>query len=612
MKRRPLGLVVAVLSTLLVCAPSGAAPAGGEADFRALSAAWAKARASDGTCADFRACLGPDHAALGADIAKVSAPSCGELSRDSGAAALGACAQRALDKATPADEAASIRSRLDAILAVSSAARPSPAPDAAQGSAASEQAQAAARAARFKNPFEATVGPDDAGAAGAAPAARRAACPLCNAGNRSVSDLGFTHGDVPGVEQAAPERGYLGSLYDRAAKAAGDAYDGAVRAEQKMEEATGPVVSGVLEGVADTAAGLTVGVLAMALLKLLGKLGLSALLSGVGVGEAVLAATIGKILLGVGVVLTAWQIASMVSSLKRWIAAKPGTTESTNSLREFVRASTGLVLALGMAVVGIAAAKRAPAAAAAEPAAASQVAARAKFRAANSRLIDDNLGIVSAAEREAAVRTQMPALNDAQVKAVLSAHEKFPCAGAGCTQADLRGKYEIFQEAGMTRPQMEDALDRGLAGNKFTDWLTGKTPEANTVLGPGTGALEGVTLTVKGETLALQLKGKTPATVIGDVRQAGTVLRSSQNIASARIVSEYSLLMKSGKWNWASGPRIELGVGQSGETVILNGHHRVMAAQVAGIKIPESAFLRTRKPAVAFDWNRMSWATRIK
>ncbi|MFI5347338.1 MAG: hypothetical protein ACHQ51_13270 [Elusimicrobiota bacterium] len=245
--------------------------------------------------------------------------------------------------------------------------------------------------------------------------------------------------------------------------------------------------------------------------------------------------------------------------------------------------------------------------------AAERSAARAGFREANAELINGNLKIAGSAERTAAVRAQMPGLGEPQVNAVLKAHEAFPCAGAACTQADLRGKYEIMSKAGMSPDEIRETLDRGLAG-KFTDWLAGRAEEANKIIGPGTGAFEGVTFTVKGEALALSLKAKSPVAAIplGEVRQGGMLLRSSQNGANARIVAEYSLLMKTGKWDWARGARIEIGVGQKGENVILEGHHRVMAAQLAGVKIPESAFLRTRKPAVAFDWSRMSWFNRIK
>jgi len=235
-------------------------------------------------------------------------------------------------------------------------------------------------------------------------------------------------------------------------------------------------------------------------------------------------------------------------------------------------------------------------------------AAKTALRSIPEAVVERNLSIARSAERAAAVRAQMPALAEPQVSAVLRAHEAFPCAGAGCSFADLRGKYEILREAGLSPAQIRETLDRGLAG-KFADWFADILPSSNKVIGAGTGALDGVTLTVQGERLALVLKAKRPAAAIplGEVRQAGMVLRPSQNIASSRVVSEYALLMKSGKWDWSRGARIELGVGRGGETVILEGHHRVLAAQYAGVKIPASAFARTGKSAVPFDWAKMSW-----
>lgn len=238
--------------------------------------------------------------------------------------------------------------------------------------------------------------------------------------------------------------------------------------------------------------------------------------------------------------------------------------------------------------------------------AAAKAAGRAEWRAANRAVIEENLAVAGSAERAAAVRAQMPALKEPQVKAVLEAHAAFPCAGVGCTHADLRGKYEVLAKAGMSPEQIRETLDRGLAGNWFSDLLA----PANKVIGQGTGAMEGVTLTVNGERLAARLKRQAVATAIPlkEVRQAGMLLYPSQNIASSRVVAEYAELMKAGKWDWSRGARIELGTGKGGETVVLEGHHRVLAAQQAGVKIPASAFARTRKTAVPFDWAKIGWS----
>ena len=178
-------------------------------------------------------------------------------------------------------------------------------------------------------------------------------CPQCNAESRSISDL--HPAPVPAPAAPQPEkRGFWDSVYHSVADPVQSAYAKAVFVKQKMEEATGPVVSGVLEGIADTVAGVTIGALLWALGKLLAQLGIGALLSEVGVGEAIIALRLRQIMLAVGVVLTAVQLAAAVAALRRWISAKPGSPESTNALREFVRSTTGLVLALALlAALGI-------------------------------------------------------------------------------------------------------------------------------------------------------------------------------------------------------------------------------------------------------------------
>ena len=287
----------------------------------------------------------------------------------------------------------------------------------------------------------------------------------------------------------------------------------------------------------------------------------------------------------------------------------PGVLKTGAKTAGTVLAKEGVEIALKEAgtVAVEASAKTAARAAAAEGVeTAAKTAGRAEWRAANRAVIEENLAVAGSAERAAAVRAQMPALKEPQVNAVLEAHTAFPCAGVGCTHADLRGKYEILSKAGMSPEQIRETLDRGLAGNWFSDLLA----PANKVIGQGTGAMEGVTLTVNGERLAARLKGQAVSTAIPlkEVRQAGMILYPSQNIASSRVVAEYAELMKAGKWDWSRGARIELGTGKGGETVILEGHHRVLAAQQAGVKIPASAFERTRKTAVPFDWAKISWS----
>jgi hypothetical protein len=52
-------------------------------------------------------------------------------------------------------------------------------------------------------------------------------------------------------------------------------------------------------------------------------------------------------------------------------------------------------------------------------------------------------------------------------------------------------------------------------------------------------------------------------------------------------VDEYAAMMREGKWDWSADKII---VDKAGN--IVSGHHRVLAAEKAGVEIPESAILR--------------------
>lgn len=67
-----------------------------------------------------------------------------------------------------------------------------------------------------------------------------------------------------------------------------------------------------------------------------------------------------------------------------------------------------------------------------------------------------------------------------------------------------------------------------------------------------------------------------------------------------RKVDEYAELMKNGKWDWSIDKII---VGKNGE--LMSGHHRVVAAQKAGVEIPESAIFRFKGTIerTVYDWS---------
>ncbi|MCX5797789.1 MAG: hypothetical protein NTY77_20050 [Elusimicrobia bacterium] len=88
----------------------------------------------------------------------------------------------------------------------------------------------------------------------------------------------------------------------------------------------------------------------------------------------------------------------------------------------------------------------------------------------------------------------------------------------------------------------------------------------------------------------------------------GAELQPGQQIASPQIVAEYAQRMKAGRWDWSRGEKIILGVDGRGGRVIIEGHHRYMAAKLAGVKIPDSAFSVTRRPWVPSSWEDVVWS----
>lgn len=91
-------------------------------------------------------------------------------------------------------------------------------------------------------------------------------------------------------------------------------------------------------------------------------------------------------------------------------------------------------------------------------------------------------------------------------------------------------------------------------------------------------------------------------------RLRGAELQPGQQVASPQIVAEYAQRMKAGRWDWSRGEKIVVGEDGRGGRVIIEGHHRYMAARLAGIKIPASAFSMTRRPWVASSWDDVVWS----
>ena len=94
--------------------------------------------------------------------------------------------------------------------------------------------------------------------------------------------------------------------------------------------------------------------------------------------------------------------------------------------------------------------------------------------------------------------------------------------------------------------------------------------------GAGTGPLKAMSLTTSSTT------------------NLGKLMRSSgysptQSMAKMDIakVNRYAAMMRSGQWDWSASKIIV-----DSNNAIMSGHHRVVASQLSGVKIPESAIYR--------------------
>lgn len=84
---------------------------------------------------------------------------------------------------------------------------------------------------------------------------------------------------------------------------------------------------------------------------------------------------------------------------------------------------------------------------------------------------------------------------------------------------------------------------------------------------------------------------------------AGTGWSPTQSAVEAAKVNAYASDMANGNWQWLpSNLQNPLIVDQAGK--IMSGHHRLVAAQIAGVTVPEAAVQRfpgaTSRPAKAW------------
>jgi hypothetical protein len=102
------------------------------------------------------------------------------------------------------------------------------------------------------------------------------------------------------------------------------------------------------------------------------------------------------------------------------------------------------------------------------------------------------------------------------------------------------------------------------------------------------------------QALAQQLRQHKPAELVSGSRYA-----PSQNIASPLDIATHALKMRAGQWKWEKGSIV---VTHNG--VIKDGHHRYIAAHLAGVQIPPEAFKTVYETREPFDWERMQWSIR--
>ena len=116
----------------------------------------------------------------------------------------------------------------------------------------------------------------------------------------------------------------------------------------------------------------------------------------------------------------------------------------------------------------------------------------------------------------------------------------------------------------------------------------------------GKAAQLGAKLTQRVGTLAKELRVKFPRP---GALAKGLKYAPSQNIVSPEFVARYSVMMKEGLWRWEKGA-----IQVTKDGVIKDGMHRMLAAQVAGVKIPQEAFKVLPERGIPFYWEKVTWS----
>lgn len=101
------------------------------------------------------------------------------------------------------------------------------------------------------------------------------------------------------------------------------------------------------------------------------------------------------------------------------------------------------------------------------------------------------------------------------------------------------------------------------------------------------------------------LRKLTPAEIAGNTR-----IFPDQDVININDLSNYIDDMSKGQWNWNQmSTKIRIGRAQDGSMILVDGHHRFLAAQYTNTPIPESAieYFDLTDSSYGYTWDMVEW-----
>lgn len=175
----------------------------------------------------------------------------------------------------------------------------------------------------------------------------------------------------------------------------------------------------------------------------------------------------------------------------------------------------------------------------------------------------------------------------------------------GLEQAGCGASFMGFGIGGVVVGGAKSAAPKAMS--RLARWWHGAPDVVPLTPLPGKPLYQDVALTLEGQAIKRRFAGKAPWQVFSELKHSGQPVYAGQNIVNPTLIAEYAAQMRSGNWQWGAS-KIEMRLGDKGELVIKDGHHRFLAAKVAGVDIPPSAIDFSRKDWKAFDWKKVEWA----